>query len=118
MCVWKGCVGVGACPAVGVRKPDRIGNGLLGVFDSSCDSPAFYSPAFYNPVLYPAPDFILTNVSRGRALAFFYTNFRGLDIEKRNRKISDTCMLKHFRAARAWGSISSISKRGIYIHML
>ena len=93
----------------GVGNPAGSGGGRLRVF-----YPSFLSPILIVQILYPPPDFIYTNfsrgralhfvhtnVSRGQALNFLYTNIRGLSIEKKIRKIRKISKL--FRAAHAWG---------------
>ena len=59
-----------------------------GGYETRPDPAAANSEAFagrYNvPALNPPADLIFTNFSRGRALDFIYTNFRGLTDSKEN----------------------------------
>ena len=67
-----GCLGVGACPAVGVGNPAGSGGGRLGVFDFRV-----CSPVFIVQFLYPCPDFSYTffSVAELRILIILSTQF-------------------------------------------
>ena len=74
------CAGVGESPAVGVTKlPIKLDPAAAG---SDVFCLCYDSPTCMVQFLGPRLDLIYTNVARGRDSYFFYTNFRGLSIEK------------------------------------